>query len=208
VAFDVNDFVACCSAAVREDDAPERIATILREAIADPDGIANAIAQRQFGQSPTPMADVFVSSDELTIYHVTFPPNLYGVPHDHAGWAVIGVYKGSEEFYVYAEDGHRLVRRGRKVMRAPSVEILAPDLIHDIENSQDETSGSIHVYGNRHFDLPRRRIWRDEGAQPEPFTVDRSFAYGMERTNRLRRERGLEETDMPERGDLVSRSSQ
>lgn len=197
--FDVDDFVARCTAAVAKSDAPERIAAILCDAIADPHAIADTIRARHVGKSPPPMADLFVNSDDLTIYHVAFPPNLYGVPHDHAGWAVVGVYKGAEEFNTYTEDGGKLVRTGRQVMAAPSVEILHATLIHDIENSSSEPSGSIHVYGNRHFDLPGRRIWRDESAEAEPFTMERSFAYGMDRTNRIRRELGLKDAAMPER---------
>jgi predicted metal-dependent enzyme (double-stranded beta helix superfamily) len=202
--FAIDHFVARCSAAVREPDAPQQIAAILREAIADPEAIAAAVRDRQEGLSPPPMAEVFVNGEDLTIYHVAFPPHLFGVPHDHAGWAVIGVYKGAEEFNVYAEDDGKLVRVGRQLMQAPSVEILDPNLIHDIENSGTEPSGSIHVYSNRHFDLPRRRIWRNEEADAEPFTVDRSFTYGMERTNRIRRERGMEDAAMPARPRLDS----
>jgi len=195
--FDVDDFVARCSSAVREKDAPQRIADILREVIAGPEAITKAIASRQEGQSPAPMADVFVNNDELTIYHLAFPANLFGVPHDHAGWAVIGVYKGAEAFNIYAEQGGTLVHRGRQEIDAPSVEILPPDLIHDIENTGAEASGSIHVYSNRHFDMPGRRIWRNEAADAEPFTVEKSFVYGLERTNRIRGERGLEDAVMP-----------
>jgi predicted metal-dependent enzyme (double-stranded beta helix superfamily) len=197
MSFDVDAFVARCTAAVREPDAPQRIAELVREAIADPDAIAEVIRARHEGQSPAPMANLFVSTDELTIYHLAFPTNLYGVPHDHAGWAVIGVYKGAEAFNTYAEEHGKLVQRGRQVIEAPSVEILPPDLIHDIENTGAEASGSIHVYSNRHFDMPGRRIWRDESAAAEPFTMERSFAYGMDRTNRIRRELGMEDAEMP-----------
>jgi len=195
--FNVDEFVARCRSAVREEDAPQRIADILRKVIADPEAIMKTIASWQEGQSPPPMADLFVNDDELTIYHLAFPANLFGVPHDHAGWAVIGVYKGAEAFNVYAEQGGVLIHRGRQEIEAPSVEILPPDLIHDIENTGVEASGSIHVYSNRHFDMPGRRIWRDESSAAEPFTLERSFAYGMERTNRIRRKIGMAEAEMP-----------
>lgn len=198
MSFDVGNFVERCTAAVGAADAPDRIAAILRKAISDPDAIADAIRQRENERGSPSMADVFVNSDELTIYHVAFPPNLYGAPHDHAGWAVIGVYKGAECFNVYREEAGRLMRVGRQVMNAPSVEILNADLIHDIENPAAETSGSIHVYGNRHFHQPNRRIWRDGNHVAEPFTMERSFAYGMERTNRIRRELGMEDAEMPD----------
>ena len=197
MSFDVETFVARCTSAVREKDAPQRIAAILLDAISDPEGVAEAIRQRQEGELPPPMADLFVNNDELTIYHLAFPTHLYGVPHDHAGWAVIGVYKGAEAFNTYVVEDGELVQRGRQVIEAPSVEILPPDLIHDIENTGAEPSGSIHVYSNRHFDMPARRIWRDESAAAEPFTLERSYAYGIERTNRIRFELGMNEAAMP-----------
>jgi predicted metal-dependent enzyme (double-stranded beta helix superfamily) len=197
MSFDVETFVERCRAAVPEKDAPQQIAAIVLDAIADPEGIAEAIRQRQEGQLPPPMANLFVNNEELTIYHLAFPTHLYGVPHDHAGWAVIGVYKGAEAFNTFVEEDGKLVRRGRQVIEAPSVEILPSDLIHDIENAGSEPSGSIHVYSNRHFDMPARRIWRDESAAAEPFTMERSYAYGMERTNRIRLELGMNEASMP-----------
>jgi len=143
------------------------------------------------------MAEVFVSDNELTIYQLSFPSNMFGVPHDHGGWAVIGVYSGVEAFNTYEESGGQLRCTGRQVLNAPAVAILEPGLIHDIDNPTGSASGSIHVYSNRHFDLPGRRIWRDPAADPEPFTLERSFEYGMEQTTRRRRELGLPEIAPP-----------
>lgn len=152
-------------------NATELIASLLGEAIAQPDAIAEAVAARQQYQASPQYAEVFVNEEDLTIYHVAYPPNIFGVPHDHAGWGVIGVYAGSEAFNVYEEVNGGLRVIGRRELAAPAVEILAPDLIHDIQNPGSQTSGSIHVYGNRHFDMPSRRIWRKEHAGPEPFTL-------------------------------------
>lgn len=186
--FDVDKFVLACRAERHRSDAPERIALLVREAIADPAAIAATIKRRRAANPSRSMADVFVSDDELTIYHLSFPSNVYSVPHDHAGWAVIGVYSGVEAFNTYEECGGTLKQTGRQILTAPSVEILAPELIHDIDNPDGTESGSIHVYSNRHFDLPGRRIWRDGQRGPEPFTSQRSFEYGMERTAKRRRE--------------------
>ena len=148
------------------------------------------------------MAEIFLNEDDLTIYQVSFPPNLFGIPHDHAGWAVIGVYSGTEAFNVYDEADGRLRWRERKVLDAPRVDVLPADLIHDIDNPGPETSGSIHIYGNRHFDLPERRIWRDGSTVPEPFTLQKSIEYGMELTARRRRELGLSEIEVPKMPDI------
>lgn len=196
LSFEIDAFVAACKAVRDLPDAPVKIAEVLRDAIADPDGIEAAV-QRRCGQGQRDMAEVFVSDDELTIYQVSLPSHLFGVPHDHAGWAVIGVYRGQEAFNVYQEEDGGLVRTGRRVLHAPSVDVLEPDLIHDIDNPSDSSSGSIHVYSNRHFDMPGRRIWRDGAPSPDPFTLERSFRYGMERTATRRREMGLPELRAP-----------
>jgi predicted metal-dependent enzyme (double-stranded beta helix superfamily) len=119
------------------------------------------------------------------------------VPHDHAGWAVIGVYAGAEAFNLYEEADGELVRRGRQVIAAPAVEILPPDLIHDIENPGQTASGSIHVYDNRHFDMPARRLWRDGEMRPTPFSLENSYRFGMELTLRRRRELGVDDASGP-----------
>lgn len=197
MSFDIDQFVADCRVARREPNAPEPIAALLRRAITDPSAIETAIQRRRAGHRTGEMAEIFVSDDELTIYQLSFPPNLFGVPHDHAGWAVIGVYSGVEAFNIYEECGSGLRLTGRQVLEAPAVDILEPGLIHDIENSSGAPSGSIHVYSNRHFDMPSRRIWHDIAAEPEPFTLERSFQYGMERTAIRRIELGISEATKP-----------
>jgi predicted metal-dependent enzyme (double-stranded beta helix superfamily) len=202
LSFDIDSFVAACRAVRNLSDAPAKIADLLRDAIADPDAIDEAVQRRRGRQRQGDMAEVFVSDDDLTIYQVALPPYLFGVPHDHAGWAVVGVYRGQEAFNVYEERNGRLVQTDRRVLRAPSVDVLDPPLIHDIDNPSENSSGSIHVYSNRHFDMPGRRIWRDGAMGPDPFTLERSFEYGMERTASRRRELGLPELSAPSMPDV------
>jgi predicted metal-dependent enzyme (double-stranded beta helix superfamily) len=195
--FEVAEFVRRCRAARKAPDAPQRIAGLVREAIADPAAVAATVAARQAGDPNPPMADVFVNDDDLTIYHLAFPPLLFGVPHDHAGWAVIGVYAGAEAFSIYEQRDGGLVKVGHQVIAAPAVEILPPHLIHDIENVGETATGSIHVYANRHFDMPERRLWRDGDAAPTPFSLENSYRFGMERTLRRRRELGVADESGP-----------
>jgi predicted metal-dependent enzyme (double-stranded beta helix superfamily) len=202
LSFEIDTFVAACKAVRHLPDAPARIGELVRQAIVDPDAIDQAVRRRRGGQRQDDMAEVFVNDDDLTIYQVALPSQLFGVPHDHAGWAVVGVYRGEEAFNVYEErDGH-LVQVDRRVLSAPSREVLEPDLIHDIDNPSAGSSGSIHVYSNRHFDIPTRRIWRDGATAPDRFTLQRSFDYGMERTATRRRELGLPELAVPAMPDV------
>jgi predicted metal-dependent enzyme (double-stranded beta helix superfamily) len=179
MAFDAEDFVARCRAALGGADAPQRIADIVREAIADPQALAETVRARQAARGKPAMAEVFINDDTLTAYQLAWPAGLIGPPHDHAGWAVVGVYAGAEAFNVYEQrpDG-TLARVGREVIAAPKVAVLPKDLIHDIEAAGETPSGSIHVYPNRHFVCPERRLWRDAESAPESFTMAKSMEYG------------------------------
>lgn len=186
--FDIDALVADCRSVRHLTDAPERIADLLRRAISQPDALAAAVdARREDSPKSASMAQIFLNDDDLTIYQLAFPPHLWGVPHDHAAWAVIGVYAGAEAFDVYQEQKGGLTAVRRQIIAAGEVAVLPPDLIHDIWNPTSKLSGSIHVYGNRHFDEPDRRIWRSTNELAEPFSLNKSFQYGMALTEQRRR---------------------
>ena len=188
MSFDLDGLVADCRSVRHLQDAPNRIADLLRLAVSEPDALATAVgARRDAGPKSRSMAQIFLNEEDLTIYQLSFPPHLWGVPHDHAAWGVIGVYAGAEAFNVYEEEDGGLIVVDRRVIAAGEVAVLPPDLIHDIENPTSTLSGSIHIYGNRHFNHPDRRIWRSTNEIAEPFSPDKSFAYGMALTEERRR---------------------
>ena len=190
--FDLDALMAGCRSVRHLPDAPNRIADLLRRAIAEPDALTAAIsARREARPKSLSMAQIFLNEDDLTIYQLSFPPNLWGVPHDHATWAVIGVYAGAEAFTTYDDKDGKLFAVDRQIISAGEVAVLPPDLIHDIDNPTSSLSGSIHVYGNRHFDHPGRRIWRRTTDSAEPFSPDKAFRYSMALTEERRRESRL-----------------
>lgn len=186
--FDLDGFLADCRSVRHLADAPNQIADLLRRAIAQPDALVAALSARKEARPKSAsMAQIFVNEEDLTIYQLSFPPNVWGVPHDHAAWAVIGVYAGAEAFDVYEEQCGGLEAVDRRIITAGEVAVLPPNLIHDIWNPSSNLSGSIHVYGNGHFDHPGRRIWRNTNENAEAFSLDKSFRYGMALTERRRR---------------------
>lgn len=91
--------------------------------------------------------------------------------HDHLAWCVTGVHLGAEEEVRYrlVTDGDRsyLVPVGVTANEAGAVDFLVPPGdIHEVRNSADRTSVSLHVYGSdlrrtgfsirRTYDLPVR----------------------------------------------------
>ncbi|MEU5167977.1 MULTISPECIES: cysteine dioxygenase family protein [Streptomyces] len=91
--------------------------------------------------------------------------------HDHVSWCVTGTYVGAEEEVRYrlVEDGAKpcLVPVAVTTNEAGEVDfIVPPGDIHEVRNSAECTTVSIHVYGadmgrlgssiRRTYDLPRR----------------------------------------------------
>lgn len=197
--FDLDTFVAKCQAAIGLPDAIGRIAQVVGTAIAEPDAVVSAIEARKASVANAgSMAQVLLNDEGLTIYQLSFPPFLWGVPHDHATWSIIGVYAGAEAFNVYREENGFIAPLSRQVIAAGEVMHFPADLIHDIENPTATPSGSIHVYGNRHFEHPARRIWRSERASAEAFSAEKALEYGLIRTRERRAQLGLRQPCRPE----------
>jgi predicted metal-dependent enzyme (double-stranded beta helix superfamily) len=175
MAFSIERFVDECRAARPRPDWAEAVAALLREAMAHGEAIDALTAER--GSSARKGFDIWFQSDDLTIYQVEGRPGLVSPPHDHDGVAIVGIYRGAEGYQNFREEGAGLVPAGRVAVQAPNVAILAPDLIHALDNSESAGSGSIHVYGNRHFDLASRRLWNPDTLEEAPFSTKQQWAW-------------------------------
>ncbi|MFL5296613.1 MAG: hypothetical protein ACJ798_09565 [Phenylobacterium sp.] len=175
MAFSIERFVEDCRAVRGRADWAEATAGLLREAIAhadDLDALAEergALARRGF--------DVWVQSDDLTIYQVDGRPGLVSPPHDHDCVAIVAIYRGAEGYQNFALADGKLKPVGRVAVTAPDVSVLPADLIHALDNSQSQGSRSIHVYGNRHFDLATRRLWNPDTLEAAPFSTKLQFQW-------------------------------
>lgn len=175
MAFSIEKFVADCRAVRGRADWAQAIAGLLAEAIGEPEAIDAQIVER--GASARKGFDIWFQSDDLTIYQVEGRPGLVSPPHDHAGVAVVGVYRGQEGYQNFRLAGGRLTPAGRVSVNAPNVSVLPPDLIHALDNSESQGSGSIHIYDNLHFDLPTRRLWNPETLEEAPFSTRQQFQW-------------------------------
>jgi predicted metal-dependent enzyme (double-stranded beta helix superfamily) len=175
MAFSIERFVADCRAVRSQPDWAEAIAALLREAVKQPEAIDALIAER--GASARKGFDVWVQSDDLTIYQVEGRAGHDSPPHDHACVAIVGIYRGAEGYQNYRAEGDRIVPAGRVTVHAPDVSVLPADLIHALDNSESAGSGSIHVYGNVHFDLAARRLWNPETLEEAPFSTSQQFKW-------------------------------
>jgi predicted metal-dependent enzyme (double-stranded beta helix superfamily) len=175
MAFSIQRFVDDCRAARSRADWPEAVAALLHEALAHGEEIDALTAER--GSSARKGFDIWHQSDDLTIYQVEGRAGLVSPPHDHDGVAIVGIYRGAEGYQNYREDGGRLVPGTKVAVQAPDVAILPADLIHALDNSATNGSGSIHVYENRHFDLPSRRLWNPDTLEEAPFSTKQQWAW-------------------------------
>ena len=173
--FSIDRFVADCRAVRGRPDWAEAMAALLREAVREPAAIDAEVARR--GASARKGFDVWIQSDDLTIYQVEGKPGLVSPPHDHACVAVVGVYRGTEGYRNYHLEHGRLTPAGQVTVRAPDVSVLPADLIHALDNSDTEGSGSIHIYGNVHFDLADRRLWNPETLEEAPYSTSQQFKW-------------------------------
>ena len=175
MAFTIERFVEDCRAVRAHADWAQAVAGLLAEAVREPGAIDAEVASR--GASARKGFDVWLRSDDLTIYQVEGRPGLISPPHDHAGVAVVGVYRGAEGYQNYRLADGRLAPTGRVTVKAPAVSVLPPDLIHALDNSDSTGSGSIHIYDNAHFDLAGRRLWNPDTLAEAPYSTAQQFKW-------------------------------
>ncbi|MFC9769351.1 cysteine dioxygenase [Rhodococcus jostii] len=93
------------------------------------------------------------SDGSFSVVALVWLPGQRTPIHDHLSWCVVGVYEGeeSERRYTLAEkvDGSRLIPNGRTTTNPihTACGFAPPGDIHEVWNSSDKTTISIHVYG-------------------------------------------------------------
>jgi predicted metal-dependent enzyme (double-stranded beta helix superfamily) len=134
-----------------------------------PSSIDAAVVDR----TASPMLTVWHRSDELTVLHVVWPPEVDLFAHDHNMWAVIGVYGGREDnsFYQRLADGSIKPHTGKTLLERDSIS-LGSQVVHSVANPTREWTAALHVYGGDFFAVPRT-MW-DKGTF-QPLRLDPSW---------------------------------
>ena len=112
--FDKDQFVADCLAAVHSGDrAHKQVKELVERAVSNPSGISAEVGDITHGAMKT----IWHRSDELTVHHIVWPPEVELFPHDHNMWAVIGIYGGREDnqFYRRIEGGRIEPHTGKTI---------------------------------------------------------------------------------------------
>ena len=174
-AFDLERFVADCRTALSETAPQKAVREVVARAVSDPAGVLRALGEPQRGE-----VQKVHCSNELTILNVIWAPRMLVMPHNHAMWAIIGVYTGREDniFWrrIAEETGGKIEAAGAGSIGEKQAMPLGRDIIHSVTNPTSRLTGAIHIYGGDFFGADRSE-W-----DPETLSEQR---YDVEKTMRL-----------------------
>lgn len=166
MALEIDDIVARCRAARDEHTPPLAIRDAVTELVADPAGLAGAIGPIVEGG-----IRLLSRAADLTVLHLAWTPGMRLMPHDHAMFAVVGMYGGREdnEFFRRAPGG--LESAGGRELPAGEVLVMGNDAIHSVANTRQEYAVALHVYGGDFFDAERSE-WDPQTFVERPRDLD------------------------------------
>ena len=127
-----------------------------------------AIAAEVRPRTESPMMTIWHRSEELTVLHIVWPPDVDLFAHDHNMWATIGIYGGREDnsFYRRLDDG-RIEPHTGKSLFVKDVVSLGSEVVHSVANPTREWTAALHVYGGEFFTTPRT-MWSRASLEPMP----------------------------------------
>lgn len=172
--FNLENFIEDCKTAIRNDPTHKSIAELLKGSMHDTSAI-----MKEIGEPAAGGLNAIYKSPELTILNVVWKPSMMLMPHDHAMWAVIGIYSGREDniFWRRINDDPqgRIEAAGAKALSVGDVAPLGKDVIHSVSNPIDKYTGAIHIYGGDFFEAERLE-WEAEGLTERRWDPERTKA--------------------------------
>ena len=114
---------------------------------------------------------LFRASDRsLSLFSLVVPPGSETPVHDHLAWGLVGLYQGTQDEDIYAEqDGDLTLVESRSLEPGDFYALIPPrDDIHRVRTTSGETSVSIHLLTNDTGCVWRHAYDPDSGRR-EPF---------------------------------------
>lgn len=169
--LDQEHLIADCRDALREADPAQAVRGIVARAVSDPSALAET-----FGEPLQGGVHTILRSPELTILNALWPVGQIVMPHEHALWAVVGVYAGREDNILWCRipgdaDG-RIEPAGALSLGEKDVAVFGPDDIHSVVNPAPRVTAAIHVYGGDFFAVPRSE-WDPDSLHEKPYDMDK-----------------------------------
>jgi predicted metal-dependent enzyme (double-stranded beta helix superfamily) len=169
--FDTDQVVADCRAALDSNRASRNVWEVMARAVADPAGVMRALGEPRGGGF-----DVLYRSPELTILNTNWPVGQIVMPHNHAMWAVIGVYTGREDNILWRrlpdEADGKIEAAGAKTPGEKDTVVFGADVIHSVVNPVPRITGAIHVYGGDFFGVSRSE-WNPDSLSEMPYDMEK-----------------------------------
>lgn len=172
--FDQDRLIEDCRTAVAAGQGSRAVREIVARAVADP-----AAVLRDLGTPETGGLVPLYRSPTLTVLNVMWHPRQVIMPHNHAMWAVIGVYAGREDNILWRrlpEDAKGQIEAGgAKTLGARDTVVLGPEAIHSVVNPLGRVTGAIHIYGGDFF-AAERSEWDPESLTEMPYDMAKAMA--------------------------------
>jgi predicted metal-dependent enzyme (double-stranded beta helix superfamily) len=187
--FDLDQFVSDCRAARAADSSRRHVREVVARAVSDPTAVLKG-----FGEPRRAGLHKLYQSSDLTVLNVVWAPMMTIMPHNHAMWAVIGIYTGREDNIFWRRvpgSPGKVEAAGAKALSVGEAAPLGNNIIHSVTNPIPRLTAAIHVYGGDFFNPTRRSEWNPETLLEEPFDPDRAvrrFEEANERINSSKRE--------------------
>ena len=180
--FDTERFIAECRDGCTGRAALPAVRDIVARAVSEPGHVLRALgAPKRAG------VHVLYRAADLTVFNLIWGPSMIVQPHDHAMWAVIGIYTGREDNVFWrrlpADAARGIEAAGARALGERDAVPLGPDIIHSVVNPTRRLTGAIHDYGGDFFEAPRSE-WDPATLVERPYDVARTMAL-FEESNRL-----------------------
>jgi|SRR5581483_1965536 len=164
--FEVEQLVADCRAALKEDASHKAVLEVVKRAVSDPAAVLKALGEPQRSEMQT-----LYRAPDLTILNVIWAPCMNLLPHNHKMWAVIGIYTGREDNIFWRRKprakGGKLEAAGARALSEKDAVPLGRDIIHSVANPIPRLTGALHIYGGDFFAAPRSE-WDPETLLEQP----------------------------------------
>ena len=160
--IEIDDIVDRCRTAIGEHTPSLAVRDVVTELVSEPAALAAAIGPITEGGIRR-----LYRSSELTVLHIAWTPGMRLNPHNHAMFAVVGLYGGQEDNAYFRRSRHGLQSTGGRSLVAREVLVLGEDAIHAVANPKPEYAVALHVYGGDFFDAQRSE-WDEETFEERP----------------------------------------
>ncbi len=164
--FDRDRFVEDCVAANAEAQPQAAVKEVLACAVSDHGSVLDAL-----GPPTEAGLDVLLRSPSLTIFAAKWTPQMNLLPHNHAMWALIGIYTGREDNILWKRRDGTIQAKGAASLFVGDVTALGPDAIHSVTNPLMRFTGGLHIYGGDFFGVHRSQ-WDPETLEEQPTDGD------------------------------------